>query len=94
MNGRKKTYHGGFPTSRVCYRDERNIEVVQIHFALCLKFVQKIKEAEREGSTGTSPSCWKPAGTKKLATTGGRFRFIAVTVTVCDSDCVDARDVE
>ena len=59
-----------------------------------LKFVEKIKETEREGSTGTSPSCWKPASAKKLTTTGGGFHFVIVTKAVCDSDHVDTRDVE
>ena len=94
MNDRKKTYHRRFLTGRICYRDERCIEVVQVHFASCLEFVEKIEEMEREGSTGTSPSCWKPADMKKLATTGGGFHFVIVTETVCDSDHVDTRDVE
>ena len=88
MNDRKKTYHGRFPTSHICYRDERSIEASR------LEFVEKIKETEREGSTGTSPSCWKPVDAKKLATTGGGFHFVIVTETVCDSDHVDTRDVK
>ena len=56
--------------------------------------MEKIKEMEHQGSTGMSPSCWKPASTKKLTTTGGGFHFVIVTKAVCDLDHVDTRDVK
>ena len=39
-----------FLTSRVGHRDEREVEVVQIYFTLCLEFVEEVEQTERESS--------------------------------------------
>ena len=52
------TYHGGFLASRVVYESERNVEVIEVHFALCLKLVEEVKETEGEGSARARESCW------------------------------------
>jgi len=91
---KKKTYHRGFLAGRIGYRDERNIEVVQVHFTLGLKFVEEVEKAECEGGAGASPGRRKPTGAKKLATASGRIHPGITAETVHYPYCVDARDVE
>jgi hypothetical protein len=44
-----------------------------------LELVEEVEEMKCEGGSRTSPGCWEPTNTKKLATAGGRThpRFIA-----------------
>ena len=56
--------------------------------------MEEVEKAECESSAGARQSCWKPTGTEKLITTGDRFYPGVATETVCDSHCVDTRDIE
>jgi hypothetical protein len=75
----KKPHHGGLLAGRVVYKGERNIEVIEVHFALGLKLVEEVEETKCERGARASESCRKPAGTKELATAGGRFRPVVIT---------------
>jgi len=44
VNGKgEKTYHGRPLTGRVGYGDERKVEIIQIHFTLCLELVEEVE---------------------------------------------------
>jgi hypothetical protein len=67
------SYHGRLLASRIVYKHESGIEVIEIDLALSLKLVEEVEKTKRKGGAGSNASCWEPAGTKELATAGGRF---------------------
>ena len=56
--------------------------------------MEEVEEAEGKDSVRAGPSCWKPAGTKELATAGGWICLGVSTIAVGDSDAVGAREIE
>ena len=62
----------GLLTGRVGYRDEREVKVVQIHFALCLEFVEEVEQTKRKGGARAGQRCWEQPVAKELATAGTR----------------------
>jgi len=63
-------------------------------FALCLKLVEEVEEVECEDSAGAGQGCWEPTGSKKLTITRNRFYSRVTTDTVCNSYCVDSRNIK
>jgi len=56
--------------------------------------VEEVEEMEREDSAGAGQGCREPTGSKKLTTTRNRFHPRVTTDTVCDSYCVDSRNIK
>ena len=75
------------------YGDQGCIYVVEVHFALCLEFVDVVQESERERSARLFQCCRKPPHTKKL---DARWLLLSrfSTVAVVDANGHDTRDVK
>ena len=74
-------------------RNQGCIDVVEVHLALCLEFVDVIQESERECSARLFQRCGKPPHTKKLHTRRLLLSGFS-TVAVVNANGGDTGDVK
>ena len=91
--GRTDTHDWAVQTCRVGDRYEGCVYVVKIYLASCLKFVDEIQKAEREGGAGLFQCCGKPSHTKELDARWILFSRISA-VTVADANNRNPGDIE
>jgi hypothetical protein len=88
-----RTYNWRVESRGVVDRNQGRIDIIEVHLALGLEFVDVIQEAECERGAWLFQCCGKPSHTKELDTR--RFLFSRLsTVAVSDTNGRDTGDVE